>query len=431
MHRRHSHHYCRYSSHHEFDRRFAICLVAIRVPALRDDATSGAEAVRLCLQPFSTLSVLRNQMSFDDLARLSTLIREKRDDLLCAWRTQAQELAGAHGISSPTLDDHIPDLLDDLATALTVSDNRPISEQLMKDSPPAHGLQRLRDGFDIVEVVAEYNMVRRAVHDFAAHHGVNLGRDAAHIVNRVLDEAIGLAVKTFAVQQAVELQRRREEHLAFVAHDLKTPLVAISLMASEIKEALEPEPNEIVKDMFETLERNVERLDNLVTKVVQEKTVLDRIESLSPERRWFDLRPLVQKLVRDMRPIFTESQIQVTNAIPKKLAIFADAHMVNQIFQNLLTNAAKYTQGGAIVVLAEEHNGAIECAVKDTGEGIPPGRIERVFDKLETDPDPERQGMGLGLAIVKQAVEAHNGTVAVESSSEVGTTFRFTIPLSE
>ena len=85
---------------------------------------------------------------------------------------------------------------------------------------------------------------------------------------------------------------------------------------------------------------------------------------------------------------------------------------------------------GAIVVLAEERHGAIECAVKDTGEGIPPERIERVFDKLETDPDPERQGMGLGLAIVKQAVEAHNGTVTVESSSGVGTTFRFTLPLS-
>lgn len=370
-------------------------------------------------------------MPHEDLALLSHLIRSKKDELLGDWRAHAQQLPGAKGLSALTLDDHIPDVVDDLAAALVEHDDRPIDGQQMIDSPPVHGLQRLRDGFDIVEVVAEYNMVRRAVHDLAARHAIRLQREAAHIVNRVIDEAIGLAVQSFAIQQAVEIQRRREEHLSFVAHDLQTPLTAISIVTTELKETLEAQADESVKELFESLERNVERLDSLVTKVVLEKVSLDQVASLNPEKRWFDLRPVVEKLARNMRPIFSQRGIQVTNGIPKKLAVFADAHMLTEVFQNLLANAAKYTENGEIMILAEQMDGSIECSVEDNGEGIPPERIDRVFDKLETDPDPLKQGLGLGLAIVKQAIEAHQGSIAVESTLGKGATFRFTIPIPD
>src|SRR5688500_13209077 len=148
-------------------------------------------------------------MPSDDLVALSQLIRTRKDELLEDWRAHARKLPGAKDLSVLTLDDHIPDVFEDLAAALIERDDRPIDGQQMIDSPPAHGLQRLRDGVDIVEVVAEYNMVRRAVHDLATRHDVSLQREAAHIVNRVIDEAIGLAVQAYAVQQAVELQRRR------------------------------------------------------------------------------------------------------------------------------------------------------------------------------------------------------------------------------
>ena len=106
-----------------------------------------------------------------------------------------------------------------------------IPEALLEGSPPAHGLQRHQDGFDIEEVVAEYNILRGCIHDLADNNGLSLQGKPFHILNRVLDEAIGLAVQTFATQQALEVQRRREEYLAFVAHDLRTPLNAISLAA--------------------------------------------------------------------------------------------------------------------------------------------------------------------------------------------------------
>lgn len=366
-----------------------------------------------------------------NLTRLSELVRAKKDELLADWREHACRLPAAKALSRPALDDHIPDLLDDLAKALLKGDDRSIDGQQMMDSAPIHGLQRLRDGFDIVEVVAEYSMVRRAIGDLAARHDVTLEREATHIINRLVDEAIGGAVQSFAAQQACELQRRREEHICFVLHDLKTPLNAISLVVSELKEVLEPQRDDSLKDMFEILERNLGRLDSTVTKVILDKIPLDPSASLIPERRWFDLRPMVERLIRDMRPIFSERQIQITNGVPKKLAIFADAHLLTEVFQNLLANAAKYTEGGEIMVLAEALPNAIECCVDDNGEGIPPERIEHIFDKLATDPDPQKQGIGMGLAIAKRAVEAHQGTITVESTPGEGTTFRFTIPLPE
>ncbi|MEP7273135.1 MAG: HAMP domain-containing sensor histidine kinase, partial [Acidobacteriota bacterium] len=105
----------------------------------------------------------------------------------------------------------------------------------------------------------------------------------------------------------------------------------------------------------------------------------------------------------------------------------ADEAPLTQVFQNLISNSVKYTRDGEIRVEAHElADGAVECFVSDNGSGIPEERIEKVFEKLETD--PEKPGTGLGLAIVKKVVEAHGGHVEVESKLGEGATFRFTLP---
>ena len=103
--------------------------------------------------------------------------------------------------------------------------------------------------------------------------------------------------------------------------------------------------------------------------------------------------------------------------------------MLRRVFQNLVANAITYTPRGEVVIGARETGmeGAIECWVSDNGSGIPEDRLEKVFDKLETDPQKEG-GTGLGLAIVKTFVEAHGGKVTVETKEGVGSTFRFTLP---
>lgn len=103
--------------------------------------------------------------SASELDRMSALIRRESDALLCRWREQVRELPSAQHLDAPTLNDHVPQLVDELAAALKARSAETIPEALSEASPPAHGLQRVQDGFDIEEVVAEYDILRGCIHD--------------------------------------------------------------------------------------------------------------------------------------------------------------------------------------------------------------------------------------------------------------------------
>ena len=369
-------------------------------------------------------------MPNSDLDRLATLIRRERDGLLSEWRRQVRKLPSARHLDTPTLNDHVPQLIEEVAAALQARSDETIPEALSEATPPAHGLQRVEDGYDIEEVVAEYNILRGCIHDLAHANGLTLQGKPFHILNRVLDGAIGLAVKTFATGKAAEVRGRREEYLAFVAHDLRTPLNAISL-ATRVLELALPARNASAAHarMFKTLRRNVTHLDSLVGKVIEENTGLLSQLGIKLERRTFDLWPLVEALVHDLDPLAHGAGTRLVNQVPDDLAVYADAGLLRRIFQNVIANAIAYTPHGEVSIGARQSGapGTLECWVRDNGEGIAPERLEKVFDKSETDPDKDG-GWGLGLAIVKTFVEAHDGAVSVESKEGVGSTFRFTLP---
>ena len=369
-------------------------------------------------------------MTINDLDKLAALIKQERHALLSRWRQQVRQLPSARQLDIPTLNDHIPGLLDELAAALQSKSDQTIPEALSEGSPPAHGLQRLQDAFDIEEVVAEYNILRGCIHDLADDNGLNLQGKPFHIINRVLDHAIGLALQTYATQRALEVQRRREEYLAFVAHDLRTPLNAISL-AGRVLELTLPERGASAEtaQMLKALRRNVQHLEGLVGKVLEENTNLQTEIGIKLERREFDLWPLVEALIHDLHPVAGTASTQLINKVPDDLVVYADASLLRRVFQNLIANAIKYTPRGEIIIGARElgAEGAVECWVSDNGAGIPEELLEKVFDKGETDPE-NAGGTGLGLAIVKTFTEAHGGKVTVESKEGVGSTFRFSLP---
>jgi signal transduction histidine kinase len=369
-------------------------------------------------------------VSTPHLNKLAALIEREREALLAQWRGQVCQLPTAQGLDAPTLDDHVPELLDEVAAAFRLVSDETIPEALLEGSPPAHGRQRLQDGFDVVEVVAEYNILRGCIHDLAERNNVSLRGKAFHILNRVFDEAIGVAVQTFATQQALEVQRRREEYLAFVAHDLRTPLNAISLAAQSLTRGLVGgQTNPETARMLKTLHRNGRRLEELVDHVLQESDHVGTEAGVKVEAREFDLWPLVEAAVRDLRPVAETAGTRVSNAVPDELTAYGDAGLVRRILQNLIANAINFTPRGEVTVEARATgaHGGVECWVRDNGAGIPADRLETIFDKGETDSQQEGAS-GLGLPIVKAFVEAHGGSVTVESKEGAGSTFRFTLP---
>jgi two-component system phosphate regulon sensor histidine kinase PhoR len=366
------------------------------------------------------------------LRKLADLLHRNRAELLATWRQEVRRLPAARGLDVPTLNDHIPDVLEELAGALTSEGTQSVMELQLENSPRVHGTERFRAGFDIVEVVAEYNIIQELVQTLAEQNGVDCGGEVSRIMNRVFDRAIAAAVDMFARQKTLEIQQRREEHLAFIMHDLKTPLAAMQTARMLLKRSLpENVQTGTVVNMLELIERNAARVEALLKVATQEQynIAVSTSQEMKVERRELDLWILVEGLLRDLKPLAENSPVRIVNSIPTDLTIFADALLLGQVFQNLLSNALRYTTQGQIVIGAQsiDEGQTVRCWVSDTGAGIEPERLGRVFDKLETDAD-RKGGLGLGLAIVKQIVEAHGGKAFVESERGVGSTFTFLIP---
>jgi two-component system phosphate regulon sensor histidine kinase PhoR len=367
-------------------------------------------------------------MTLENFSRLAVLIKEQRESLLSRWRKQVREMPSARTLDNPTLNDHMPGLLDELSVALLRDPRLTIPQALAGQSPTAHGLQRLEDAFDIEEVVAEYNILRGCIHDMADEDGVVLQGAVFHTINRVFDQAIGLAVETFASRRAQDVLQRREEYLAFVAHDLRTPLNAISLAGRVLERSLpatELQPE--VARMLKALRRNVTHLEKLVNKVIEENTNLRTEVGIKLERRETELWALVEGLIHDLDPVAGTASTRLINSVPDELVVYADASLLKRIFQNLIANAIRHTPRGDIVIDARELDGGVECTVTDNGTGIDPEFLSRIFDKGETE-DGDAEGKGLGLAIVKMFIEAHGGKVSVDSEPGKGATFRFFLP---
>jgi signal transduction histidine kinase len=368
-------------------------------------------------------------MTIPNLDKLAVLLEREREAVLSRWRGEVRRLPSAKHLDTPALNDHIPLLIDELITAFRRVSDQSIPEALLEGSPPVHGQQRYADGFDIVEVVAEYNILRGCIYDLSETSGVSLQGKAFHILNRVLDEAIGLAVQTFATQQALEVQRRREEYLAFVAHDLRTPLEAIALATRVLDETLSARGDTETAVMLRTLHRNVQHLQALVGNVLRESDHINTERGIKLERRDVYVWPLVQGLIHDVHPMADTAGVTLANEIPEDLCAYADASALKRVFQNLVANAIRYAPRGEIVLGARDTgtDGAVECWVRDNGAGIPRDRLEVIFDKGDSDPEREG-GSGLGLAIVKTLVEGHGGSVIAESTEGAGATFRFKLP---
>ncbi len=372
-------------------------------------------------------------MALSSLRILADLVRASGDALLVTWRMQVRSLPSASHLDTPTLNDHIPDLLKELVVALEINSGQTIPETLAEASPAAHGLQRLEDEFDIEEVVAEYNIMRGCIHDLATEHDVVLQGRPFHVINRIFDHAIGQAVQTYATQQALEVKQRREEYLSFVAHDLRTPLFAISLTGRSLEKSLAGQVlGADSQRILKSLRRNVQQLQDLIGKVLEENTNLLEVIGVKVELRWFDLWPLVEALLDDLETIAAEANTKLLNRVPVDLVVFADARLLRRVFQNLIGNAIRFSPGGEVIVSAQATvaQGIVKCWVSDNGQGIAAELLEKVFDKGESVGEGgSASGLGLGLAIVKSFIEAHDGSISLQSVLGQGSKFCFTIPV--
>jgi signal transduction histidine kinase len=332
----------------------------------------------------------------EKFSELAVLIENRRQELLSYWLNKITLLPGARELNRSQVRDHVPELLNELAETLRSGSTAP---QLASNTIE-HGVQRWKVGFDITEVVAEYHILRDCVERVAQKKGISLITDEGRAVGRIFDQAIANAAKAYASLMTLEIRKRREEHLSFVVHDLRAPLQAIALALTMLERSLPQQAiNEDGTSALSTLKRNITRLEILMKTVLQDEANLQFESPVKIERREFDLWPLIESIVQDMHPIATDSRTTLRNLVPHDITIFADARPLGQAFQNLISNAIKFTPSGTIIIgakLRDSHKSVV-CWVQDTGTGIETERLTKIFDNSETDQQPHKRGSGLGF----------------------------------
>jgi signal transduction histidine kinase len=247
------------------------------------------------------------------------------------------------------------------------------------------------------------------------------------------DEIGGLfrAFRSMALRLA-DLDRLKAEFVALASHDLKTPVNVISgyteLMGEELEPSLAPRHRRILRALHEQSRTLAARLDQLLE--------ISRIEAsgLRLGLEQISLRHLAGELRRVYGIAGIEHGIevivQVTDSAPSFLVADPD-RLRTEIFGNVLANSLRFTPpGGRIVIRASGRGGMVTFEISDTGSPIDPEDQVHVFDKYYTGRGrSSRLGAGLGLPIARAGVEAHGGTIEVESSSHGGVTFRLTLPI--
>lgn len=256
-------------------------------------------------------------------------------------------------------------------------------------------------------------------------HDINVTGAAVHTLNRVVDGSIGIAVKTFSAQQALEIRARRDEYLAFAVHDLRSPLASLSLATSLLEREVGAEAGAEGKELLRIMHGAGRKLERLIQRVLKEDAAIRAEEEHRVDAAWVELPQMLQGLIEELQPLADHSRVDLRLECPAGLRGHLDEAWAELVFQNLISNAIRYSPGGRVVVSAQKGDAGIECSVIDNGAGIDPEKLPKIFESGETD---SPAGFGLGLSIVQRLVKAHGGELRVESEPGLGASFFFMFP---
>lgn len=259
---------------------------------------------------------------------------------------------------------------------------------------------------------------------FAGYRGV-----ASDITAQVETEQEALLRK----QELEELNRQKDKLFSIIGHDLKSPfttVIGFAEVLSENADGLEPEQ---VREYADMARQSAQHAYRILDDLLQWARLC--VGRHGTELCELDLKEVVAENLNGIAPQAAAKEIALCDDLDVGLSVLADRAMLNSVLRNLLSNAVKFTpDGGRVTVRSRCEGGVIETAVCDTGVGIPPERLEHLFDLTSTYSTAgtrRETGTGFGLHICRELVQLHGGELRVSSTPGEGTTFRFTLPVAE
>lgn len=367
------------------------------------------------------------------------------------------EIESAKQLAYEAVRDSLPNVLEELASILSKCESGDPEE--LEDRSLDHGSVRAQQGYDTVEMIREYQLLRQIL--FATLEPELLTGSPSEVlrvvrtVDDVLDRIISFSLESYVNARLIELQQiqsqltltnqeltrlvqAQKDNLSFMAHELKTPLNSIighsSVLLRKQRKQLQTKDTATNLDQLERVLRNGRHLLQIINDTLEisryneGKVQLNLIAT--------NVGTLIEEIVQDgLQPLASEKEITVNIDIGgAPQSVMTDSLRLQQIVTNLVGNAIRYTDSGSIDVICRQLNTeSWEVAVTDTGIGIAEEDRSIIFDPyVQSDPQTQSiAGTGLGLAIVQRIVTLMEGTIQVTSEVGVGSTFTVVLPLHE
>ncbi|TVQ44938.1 MAG: histidine kinase [Gloeocapsa sp. DLM2.Bin57] len=236
-------------------------------------------------------------------------------------------------------------------------------------------------------------------------------------------------------EELLEQLRFKDQILAMLAHDLRSPLTAASIAIETlelVQNYSENERNQALKDnLNKQIKQQFQIMNRMITDLLQASKNMSSRLRVKPDELY--LNPLCEEILEQFIPHFQDKSLHLTEDIPQDLpSVYGDKELIRQVIVNLLDNAVKYTPENGMISIFILHRTTqkVQISIADTGPGIPEEKREHIFEgHFRLQRDEEKEGYGLGLYLCRKIVRAHYGNIWVDSIPNQGSCFHFTLPV--
>jgi signal transduction histidine kinase len=309
-------------------------------------------------------------------------------------------------------------------------------EALARDAQHLEILRRLGAKSSMNVPLVARGRTLGAITLIAAESGRRYGQADLGLAEELAHRAALAVDNARLYHEAQEAIRVRDEFLALVSHDLKTPLVSVrgfaQLLRTELEAATQPDRARLMTGLAK-IDRAATRMTALINELVDVAHV-QAGRSLELDRRLTDLVGVAQQVVAELQQTTRRHELRVVAEMARLEGVW-DASRLERVVANLVGNAIKYSPGGGMITITVGRENGAECrwaviSVADEGLGIPAGDVPHVFERFHRGENVGQiRGSGLGLASARQIVEQHGGTIDVTSVEGKGSTFTVRLPL--
>jgi signal transduction histidine kinase len=351
-------------------------------------------------------------------AKMEAFITAHRSAILS--RAETAIAAEAPGKPPEAVLGHVPQFLDEIVLALRKNAGQPVFSPLPGRSKTAfdEGADRQRLGYEPYVLAKSFGVICEAVSALGADEGLTFTADEVGVLNRCIDAGLATAIEAYWNESRRATEHDTAERIGFLAHELRNTLSSMTIAYEAIREGRVGPASKT----GEVINRSLGRLRALVDHMLTEA----RLRSGSgPQRERVELQELIDDVLTLAVP---RREVTIRAEIERPEDLDVDVRLVSSALSNLVQNALKFShEGGEVVIRTRSSEREIAIDVEDACGGLPPGDPEELFATF-VQRGRDRSGVGLGLAITREAIEAHGGTLTVRDRPDEGCVFTIHLP---